>query len=178
MSDEARVLELPGALHRALELLAGNAPGAVETVRSELRLGHPRLIVEVLSLKMVPAGAGVSYGHTFIAQQPTTLALAAMGYGDGLPRKAGNRAQVTIDTGGGPLRAPIVGRVAMNAFVVDTGTTGYADGPGVGSVAHVVVFGDPTRGEATLADWAASVGETPVSVLAGIAARATVRQTA
>lgn len=173
MSDEARVLELAPGMNRALALLADDAGRGVAAVQGELTTSHPRLVVEVLSLKAVPAGAGVSYGHTFVTVAPTALALAAMGYGDGLPRKAGNRAHVTIDTGEGPRRAPIVGRVAMNALVVDTRMSGEQDAGA--RLTSVVVFGDPARGEIPLAEWAQSVGETPVAVLAGVAAKVTVR---
>src|SRR5690606_25602367 len=107
----------------------------------------PRLSVEILSVKTVPAGSGVSYGHTFVTPVATTLALAAAGYGDGIPRKAGNRAHVTIDTGTID-RVPMVGRVAMNAFVVDAGELPLHAGE------RAVVFGDPDRGELGLTDWA------------------------
>ena len=42
--------------------------------------------------KRVPAGAGVSYGHTYSPSRETTLALVPVGYADGVPRAAGNRA--------------------------------------------------------------------------------------
>lgn len=170
MSDEARLLELTSGLRTALLRLAEgpDAVDAVDAVGRELAQGHPRLSVEVLSLKRVPAGAGVSYGHTHVTAGSTVLALAAMGYGDGMPRKAGNRARVTVGSGDGAHPVPIVGRVAMNAFVIDVGDQGIDPGD------RVTVFGDPARGEIPLAEWAASVGETPVSVLKSIAAHARV----
>ena len=39
-------------------------------------------------VKQVGAGAGVSYGHTWTADRPTTLGLVPVGYGDGLLRHA------------------------------------------------------------------------------------------
>src|SRR5690554_2802155 len=100
VSDEARQLELTPGLRLALARLAEGEPGALDAVQRELETARPRLLVEVLSTKRVPAGAGVSYGHTHVTGVPTVLALAAMGYGDGLPRKAGNRAAVTVRSGG------------------------------------------------------------------------------
>lgn len=171
MSDEARLLELTPGLSGALRQLTASTH-AVDAVLRELDRSHPRLRVELLSLKRVPAGAGVSYGHTHVTESATTLALAAMGYGDGMPRKAGNRASVTVGSGDHAHPAPIVGRVAMNAFVIDLGGRSAAVGD------RVTIFGDPERGELPLADWAASVGETPVSVLATIAAHVRVRESA
>lgn len=70
---------------------------------------------EVALTKRVPAGHGVSYGHTWRAEAPTGLALIPMGYGDGIPRNAAGTVLI------GERRYPIVGRVAMDQFVVMTG---------------------------------------------------------
>ena len=68
-------------------------------------------------VKRIPAGAGVSYGHTWTADRDTTVALVPVGYGEGVPRAAGNRRRVGI---AGKCR-PIRGRVCMDQFVVDLG---------------------------------------------------------
>ena len=120
-----------------------------------LAANPPRLEAEVLAVKAVGAGAGVSYGHTFRTSTPTMLALVAIGYGHGLPRKAGNRASVTWNG----RRMPIVGRVAMDVLVVDAGDASIAAGE------RVTFFGDPVAAEIPLAEWAESVGENPFSVL-------------
>ena len=169
MSEGARVLELSTKLLGSLTQLAEGDLDAVGIVRGEIERTQPRLVVELLSVKSVPAGVGVSYGHTFITPVSTALALAAIGYGDGIPRKAGNRAAVTVFTHSAH-RVPIVGRVAMNALVVDVGGLDIHEGD------RAVVFGDPDRGEQSLAQWAEHLGESPVAVLAGIAARATLRE--
>lgn len=123
----------------------------------------PRLSAEILAVKRVAAGAGVSYGHTFRAPVATTLALVAIGYGHGIPRKAGNRASVTW----GELRMPIVGRVAMDVLVVDVGKAPAQAGE------IVVFFGDPRAQELSLAEWSDSVGEHPFSVVASLDHRVT-----
>ncbi|MBU6244518.1 MAG: alanine racemase [Actinomycetales bacterium] len=69
----------------------------------------------VALVKALPVGAAVSYGATWQASRPTRVALVPMGYADGMPRAAGNRAWVGIHGA----RAPIVGRVAMDQFVID-----------------------------------------------------------
>ena len=75
------------------------------------------LIGEVVAVKHVGADAGVSYGYSYRTSSPTTLALVALGYADGVPRLASNRATVRVGSGVHPL----VGRVAMDQFVVDCG---------------------------------------------------------
>jgi alanine racemase len=97
----------------------------------------------VAAVRAVPAGAGVSYGSTWRAPAPTTLALVPVGYADGIPRAASNRAEVLV----GGRRAPVRGRIAMDQFVVEVG-----DGVAVGD--PVVVFGDPATGAPSAADWA------------------------
>lgn len=108
-----------------------------------------RVSAIVVATKKVEAGAGVSYGHTWRAPAPTVLGLVGMGYADGVHRHAGNAAVVYV----AGKRHPIVGRVAMNAFVVDLGADTAAK-PG----AEAVIVGDPGAGEPTVAEWAASLG--------------------
>ncbi|TQL47916.1 alanine racemase [Homoserinimonas aerilata] len=106
-----------------------------------------RVRARVVAIKRIAAGEGVSYGHTFIAPRDTRLALVGIGYADGLDRSAGNRATAWC---AGADR-PIVGRVAMNASVLDTGS-------GIAAVGdHAVLLGDPTRGEPTAAGLAAQL---------------------
>jgi alanine racemase len=94
--------------------------------------------------KSVPAGAGVSYGHTWVADHPTTLGLVPVGYAEGVPRHASSRAEVWI----AGRRRPVRGRICMDQFVVDL--EGDLPDPGV----PVVLFGPGTRGEPTAQDWA------------------------
>ena len=159
MSFSARTLQLSA---QQLELLAASTVDdqQVAAVLGSLRAHPPRLYAEVLSTKRVPPGAGVSYGHTFRTPTATTLALVSIGYGHGIPRKAGNRASVTW--GGAGIRFPIVGRVAMDVLVVDAGDAPVAAGE------SVVFFGDPESAELSLMDWSASVGEHPFSILASL----------
>ena len=53
-----------------------------------------RLRAQLANVKAVAAGAGVSYGHTWHAERPTLLGLVPLGYGDGIPRHAGNTGEV------------------------------------------------------------------------------------
>ena len=119
----------------------------------------------LLSAKPVPAGAGVSYGHTWVADTATTLGLVPVGYGDGVPRHASNAAHVLVD---GKQRA-MRGRVCMDQFVVDLG----GDRPEPG--AQVVLFGPGTHGEPTAQDWAEAAGTISYEIVTRIGGRLTRR---
>jgi alanine racemase len=104
----------------------------------------------VAMVRSVQAGQGVSYGHTWVAERDTTLALLPIGYADGVFRTLSGRIDVLIN---GRLRRS-VGRICMDQFVVDLG-------PGPVDVAEgddAILFGPGTRGEATAQDWAELLG--------------------
>jgi alanine racemase len=104
-----------------------------------------RLRAQLVNVKDIHPGTGVSYGLTWVAPAETRVGLVPLGYGDGIPRHAGNRAQVAVK--GRP--APIRGRICMDQFVVELGADVEA---AVGD--DVVVFGSGSVGEPTAADWA------------------------
>jgi alanine racemase len=104
-------------------------------------------VVRVHSLK---AGDGVSYGHTWIADRDTSVALLPIGYADGVYRSLGGRIDVLING----RRRSSVGRVCMDQFVVDLG-------PGPVDVAEgdeAILFGPGDQGEPTAQDWAELLG--------------------
>ena len=69
----------------------------------------------VLQVKTVPAGTGVSYGHTYTTPTETRLAVLPVGYEDGLSRSLSNKGEVLIRG----QRAAIRGRICMNLCMVD-----------------------------------------------------------
>lgn len=164
MSFAARVLRLSAPQVMLLSPPVSDELSVQDLLQS-LWASPPRLTAEVLAVKRVDAGAGVSYGHTFRTTSATTLALVAIGYGHGMPRKAGNRASVTW--GAHAVRMPIVGRVAMDVLVVDAGDAPVEPGEAV------TFFGNPRAGELSLAEWCESIGEHPFSVLASLDDRVT-----
>lgn len=78
---------------------------------------HPAMAIKSLvsRVKDLPAGAGISYGRTFITEKPMQAALVPVGYGDGFQRVLSNKGEVLIHG----QRARILGRVCMDQFVVD-----------------------------------------------------------
>lgn len=125
--------------------------------------GRPVMSVvgEVVAVKEVGRGEGVSYGYTYRAPHATRLALVALGYADGLPRLASNRARVLV----GDSQHPLVGRIAMDQFMLDIGDADVE--PGM----DAVLFGDPERGEPSAIEWAEWTERTPLALTSGIAAR-------
>lgn len=69
----------------------------------------------VAYVKTIEANVPVSYGGTFITQRETKVATIPVGYGDGYPRSLSNTGYVLIRG----RRAPIIGRVCMDQFMVD-----------------------------------------------------------
>ena len=69
----------------------------------------------IISIRQIPAGAGVGYNETFIAERPSRIAVLAAGYGDGIHRSLGNRGTVLLR---GAL-APIVGIISMDVTMID-----------------------------------------------------------
>ncbi|MGF2946451.1 alanine racemase [Mycobacterium sp. Lab-001] len=104
----------------------------------------------VALVKAIRAGEGVSYGHTWIAERDTNLALLPIGYADGVFRMLGGRLDVLING----RRRPGVGRICMDQFLVDLG-------PGKPDVAEgdeAILFGPGGGGEPTAQDWADLLG--------------------
>ena len=69
----------------------------------------------ITSIRNVPAGEGVSYGHTYVVTRDTRVATIGAGYGDGYPRRLSSRSFVTIEGH----RANVIGLVCMDQLLVD-----------------------------------------------------------
>lgn len=119
------------------------------------------LRAEIALTKRVRAGEGVSYGHVYMTESKTTLALVPLGYADGIPRNATNAGPVAINGE----RYRISGRVCMDQFVVDVG-----DAPiQAGDVA--TLFGPGRDGEPTAQDWADALGSIHYEVVTRVGPR-------
>jgi alanine racemase len=136
--------------------LVGIDPSRTTRLQPALTLTAP-----VVSVRDVPAGTPVGYGHTHRTVRHTRLALLPLGYADGIPRSAENVAEVSIDG----VRCRLAGRVSMDQLVVDVGPAAVRPG------AVAVVFGPGTDGEPTVADWATWAGTIEHDIVTGIGAR-------
>ena len=70
---------------------------------------------KIAQIKTLPAGHSVGYGLTYITGEETKIAVIPIGYADGYDRGLSNIGEVLI----GGTRCKVLGRVAMNMFVVD-----------------------------------------------------------
>jgi alanine racemase len=111
--------------------------------------------------KRVPAGHGVSYGHTYLTERATTLGIVPVGYADGIPRTASSRGPMLV----GGQRVPIAGRVCMDQVVLDLGDLDVSAGD------EVLLFGPGDAGEPTVQEWADLLGTITYEIVTGIGAR-------
>lgn len=114
----------------------------------------------VLTVKVLRAGEGVSYGYTHVAGRDSRVALVSGGYAQGVVRALGNQASVVI----GGHAFPIVGRVAMDACVVDIADADVRRG-------EEVMFIGARRPAASAADWAALTGLSALEIVSVLGMR-------
>jgi alanine racemase len=129
-------LELPRHAAASAGLLTGNVP-AYDAVRPGLALYglvpdelpadspaaaagaalRPVMSLHARAVRVadLPAGWGISYGPAFTTDRPSRIATLPFGYGDGWSRALSNRAEALVRG----RRVPLVGRVAMDAIMVD-----------------------------------------------------------
>lgn len=134
--------------------LYGIDPSGTTELHGALTLGAP-----VVSVRDVPPGTPVGYGHTFVTTDATRLALLPVGYADGIPRAS----QGFVLLGGS--RRPVVGRVSMDQVVVDVGDAAVQPGD------TAIIFGPGHRGEPTVAEWAGWADTIPHEIVTGIGPR-------
>lgn len=119
---------------------------------------------EILMVKRIAAGQGVSYGHTWHAPRDTTVALVAAGYADGVWRLLSGRLDVAI----AGRRYPNVGRVCMDQFVVDLGPDPDET---IRAGDTAVLFGTGADGGPTAAEWARTLGTIHYEVVTAVRGR-------
>lgn len=117
-SNSAGIIDLPQAnlnYVRAGITIYGMYPS--DEVRKELVPLKPALGLKsfVTYVKEIGAGEEISYGGTYVTDRTMKIATVPVGYGDGYPRSLSNCGYVLI----GGKRAPILGRVCMDQFMVD-----------------------------------------------------------
>lgn len=166
LSNSAASLTMPSARFDMVRLgiaMYGLSPD-VNNLGTSQNLGlRPamQLRAALYLVKDVMAGTPVGYGATAVTKSDTRLGVIVMGYGDGIPRIAKD-AGVWING----KRAPIMGRVSMDQFVVDLGPESKAKAGD-----WVVVLGNGSHGEFTADDWGAASGSINYEIVTRIGPR-------
>lgn len=93
-----------------------------------------RLVARLASVRDLPASASVGYGRAWTARRASRVGTVPLGYADGYPRSLSNHGEVIVAGG----RAPVIGRVCMDMFMID-----LTDLPGAAEGDEVLVFGGP-----------------------------------
>lgn len=115
----------------------------------------------VVYIKDVPAGTSISYGGTYVAPSDRRIATIPVGYADGYPRSLSSKGEVLIRG----QRAPIVGRVCMDQFMVDV--TGLE----VQMLDEVTLMGRDGEDEITVYELAERSGRFPYEFVCDISKR-------
>lgn len=165
LANSAATLRLPEThfdLVRPGIAVYGVSPGPEVGTEAELDLRPVMTLrARMTMVKTLPAGVGVSYGHTYTTATETTAGLVPMGYADGIPRSASNTGPVLA---AGQVRH-IAGRVCMDQVVLDLGGDAASAGD------EVVFFGDARAGHPTATDWAAAAGTIAYEIVTRIGPR-------
>ncbi|MGE0823804.1 MAG: alanine racemase [Candidatus Binatia bacterium] len=119
IANSAAIFTLPNSYCDAVR------PGiAIYGLRPSATTANPRVqalkpVLEwktrIAFLKEVPAGTGLSYGHTYHTTEAALIATLPIGYGDGLNRTLSNRLHVLVRG----VRCPQVGRITMDMSLID-----------------------------------------------------------
>ncbi|NLF80293.1 MAG: alanine racemase [Clostridia bacterium] len=117
IANSAAMLELPEyryELCRPGILLYGCQPADDMTPLSGLR---PVMSVraEIARLMRISPGTAVGYGCTWVATRDSVIATLPLGYADGISRLLARQGSVLVHG----QRAPIVGRICMDQFMID-----------------------------------------------------------
>jgi alanine racemase len=167
MANSAAILDLPDAHFDAAR------PGiSIYGLAPSREIANPRVhelkpVLEwktcITFLKEVPAGTGLSYGHTFHTRGPSLIATVPVGYGDGLRRNLSDSCDMLVRG----VRCPQVGTITMDQSLVDVsrlrGEVETGD--------EVVIIGRQQDEEITADELAEKLGTINYEITTAISAR-------
>jgi alanine racemase len=161
----------PGIRHAANSGAVLNHPDmALDMVRPGLAMYgfagdglRPALTLRALVTRVhdMRPGDTVGYGRAWTAPRPSRVATVAIGYEDGVMRSRGGRGSVVV----GGQRAPLVGRVSMDAIAVDV-----TEVPDVRSGDIVTLIGDGITAD-EVAEWSGTISHEVLTSLGNRVAR-------
>lgn len=119
------------------------------------------LVTQLMLVKQAGPGEAISYGRSYVLDEPTRIGTCSIGYSNGVTRAASGRAEVSLHGH----RLPVAGAISMDMIVLDLREVAAQPGD------EVVLFGSGTTGEPTIADWAAWSGRPEIAVTTGLSDR-------
>ena len=167
MANSAAIFALPDSHFDAVRsgiALYGLSPSATFThpAARELR-PVMELKTQIVFIKEVASGVGLSYGHAFHTQKPSLIATLPIGYGDGLSRSLSGRIDVLVRD----IRCPQVGRITMDMSLIDV--TALRGQVALGDEA--VIIGRQGAEEITADELAAKLGTINYEIVTAISHR-------
>ena len=164
LAASAGALWHPGARYDMVRpgiVLYGLSPNVAHLTASDIGLrAAMTLSAELIADRQVPAGTGVSYGHTARTERPAHLGVVPLGYADGIDRKASNAAPLVVNGH----RTRVFGRVCMDQFVTELPRDAKAGD-------RAWLFGDAENGLPTADDWAEALGTIGYEVVTRLGVR-------
>lgn len=148
----------PGhAIYGYVSPVRGGAPPPVVDVKPAMNWK-----ARILEVKDLPAGALVGYGAMHRCEQPTRMAVVAVGYADGLHHRLSNKGKVIAN---GTL-VPILGAISMDLTSID-----ITDCPPLGPGDPVTLAGAEGAVSLDVQQIARTAGTISYSILCGIGQR-------
>lgn len=126
-SNSAAIMEMNANMDlvRAGIIMYGLMPSEEVDMKQVALQPALSLYSQVVYVKECEPGTTISYGSTFVTPEKMRIATVPLGYGDGYPRSLSGKGYVLIRG----QKAPILGRVCMDQFMVDvTGIEGAREG--------------------------------------------------
>ncbi len=161
-ANSAGIINYPDAhfdLARAGIAMYGHPPSHDTALPSDISAAiswKTRLI----SIKKLPAGHGVSYGHRYHTKSEERIGVVAVGYGDGLRRRSGNQVLIRGK------KVDIIGNVCMDQCMVQ-----LDDIPDAVIGDEVVIMGTQQGAEISATDIADAWDTINYEIICGLAAR-------
>ena len=164
LANSAGTLLEPGLHYDMVRVglaLYGHAPA--EHLRDVVPL-RPGLAVRarVTLIRTIAAGVGVSYGHRFVSDRQTRLAVVGIGYADGMLRSLSGRIWA-LHQG---CRLPQVGAITMDQLLLDV-----TEVPGLEAGSTVTLLGCDGKAEITPQQWCECCDSIPWEILCGFKRR-------
>jgi alanine racemase len=121
-----------------------------------------RVKARITQVKTIPPGTGVSYGHRFVSDQETPIAVVGIGYADGVPRLLSQKMAVLLRE----QRVRQIGAITMDQLMIDVSAC-----PDVQPGDVVTLIGQEGDEHITADDWAGAIGSIAWEILCGFKQR-------